>query len=135
MDPGGLFSVAFLFGFVCLCVYGIYRNLSEDWRQVRGQEKKLKWGRMGEKAEQLQQRAAAQEQALADSSRKLEQTVEELDRVDEVHGRRLENLETVVVGQVWKALEPVHEAPEPSADGQSPPPGRPVRESGPDPRY
>jgi predicted NBD/HSP70 family sugar kinase len=100
MDPAGLAFAVFLAVFVLLCGYGMSRNLKQDWREMRDLEEDLHLESLERKAERLLERAEAQEGG-PDAGRELEARVERLDQARAGYVQRLENLEAVVVGQVW----------------------------------
>ena len=115
MDPAGLAFAVFFSVFVVPLVYGMYRILKRDWREMRGLEEDLHLESLERKAEWLLERAEAQERG-PDEGRELEAQVEHLDQARAGYAKRLENLEAVVVGQVWDGAAD----PEPGAR----PPGR-----------
>jgi hypothetical protein len=122
MDFGLLvFAAAILF----LPFYAKFHVLARHWREVRAKEQPPLKTHLEHRVERLVKRAEAQERTLEDSRRKLEPAVEELDRVSGEYGKRLENLEAVVVGQVWNRLDQPglgtrpHEVAETSKDERS----------------
>jgi hypothetical protein len=123
MDPGIYVFAAFVSVPIFLLLYAMGYRLKKEWRQTREQEKTAERPGLDRKLNRLLQRAAAQELALEESTQRLEQQADELDRVREEHGRRLENLEAVVVGQVWNEVE----TPGPVQTGGLPRPARLAR--------
>ncbi|HKI03102.1 MAG TPA: hypothetical protein VKK31_14090 [Thermoanaerobaculia bacterium] len=106
MDYGLLGFAAILSIPIFYVIHVIFHLLNKQWREVRAKEQFLEQTRLEQKVEWLTNRAEAQEKTLEDSRRNLAPAAEDLDRASEEYGRRLENLEAVVVGQVGKAVDP-----------------------------
>ena len=78
--------------------------LRKEWRKTRALEKAAERPGRERQLERLLGRVEAQELTLEESMQRLEERAGELDRASDEHGRRLENLEAVVVSQAWEAL-------------------------------
>jgi hypothetical protein len=106
MDFGLLGFAAILSVPIFYVIHVIFHLLNKQRREVLAKEQYLEKTGLEQKVEWLTNRAEAQEKALEDSLRKLAPVAEDLDRASGELGRRLENLEAVVVGQVGKAVDP-----------------------------
>jgi hypothetical protein len=103
MDPGLYGFAAIVSVPIFLLFYAMGHILRKEWRQTREKEKTAERPSLDRQLERLLNRAEAHELSLEESARRLEEKVDELDRIRAEHGRRLENLEAVVVGQAWNA--------------------------------
>jgi hypothetical protein len=118
MDLGLIGFSAILTGFFSMFGYGAYWHLKRELAKVRAKEKVWNTPALEKKAAELLRRIEAQEASLKESRSSLELRVERLDQARGNHGKRLENLEAVVVGQVWEDLDaslPVATRPHESA--------------------
>ncbi len=106
MDLGFLIFALFAAFPLYLLIYALYRTLTREWRKVRAKEQVFDTVALESRAERLVKRAEAHERTLDDTVQKLEQRTADLERASGEYGRRLENLEAVVVGQVWSPLDP-----------------------------
>lgn len=106
MDSGFLIFAFFAAFPLYLLIYALYRTLTQEWRKVRAREQAFDTAALENKAERLVKRAEAHERTLEDTVQKLEQRAADLDRASGEYARRLENLEAVVVAQVWSPLDP-----------------------------
>lgn len=100
MDPGLLGFAAIVSVPAFLLAYAMYHSLRKDWEKLRKLEETAKRPSLDRRAVRLQRQAEEQELGLVESTERMEERAAELDRTAEEHGRRLENLEAVVVGQV-----------------------------------
>jgi hypothetical protein len=106
MDPGLIGFAVIVSVPTFLLFYAMGHVVRKEWRRTRELEKTAERPGRERQLEQLLQRAEAQELTLEESVQRLEERAGELGRVSGEHGRRLENLEAVVVGQVGNETDP-----------------------------
>jgi hypothetical protein len=117
MDPGLIGFAAIVSVPAALLFYVMGIVLRKQWHKTRELEKAAERPGRRRQLERLLSRVEAQELTLEESMQRLEERTGELDRASDEHGRRLENLEAVVVGQVWNAADwPAATLPHDSAD-------------------